>query len=60
MFQITIIHSEANMKMCVYVCLFFEPVSRSKDDARSGIKTGSGVCLCNTPVSQSVRGMEGI
>ena len=46
--------------MCVYVCLFIEPVSRSKDDVRSCIKTGSVVSLCNTPVSPSVRGMEGI
>ena len=50
-------HAEANMYMCGYVCLFVEPVSRSKDNVRSWIKTGSVVCLCNTPVSPSVRWM---
>ena len=30
-----------------------EPVSRSKDHVRSGIKIGSVLCLC-TPVSPSV------
>ena len=32
--------------MCVFVCLYFEPVSRSKDDVWSGIKIGSVLCLC--------------
>ena len=35
------IHSEANLQMCVFVCLYVEPVSRSKDYVRSRIKIGS-------------------
>ena len=39
--------------MCVFVCLYVEPVSRSKDCVRSWIKFGSVLCLC-APVSPSV------
>ena len=45
--------------MCVCVCLYVEPVSRSKDCVRSRMKIGSVVCLY-TPVSPSVPKMEGI
>ena len=45
--------------MFVCVCLYVEPVSRSKDYARSRIKFGSVVCLY-TPVSPSVPKMEGV
>ena len=38
--------------MCVYVCLYVEPVSRSSEYVRYWIKTGSVVCLY-TPVSPS-------
>ena len=41
------------------VCLYVEPVSRSKDYAQSRIKIGSVVCLY-TPVSSSEPEMEGI
>ena len=47
------------MYMCVCVCLFVEPVSRSKDYIRSRMKIGSVVCLY-TPLSPSVPEMEGI
>ena len=47
------------MQMCVCVCLYVEPVSRSKDYVRSRLKIGSVVCLY-TPVSPSVPEMEGI
>ena len=45
--------------MCVFVCLYVEPVSRSKDYVWSWIKIGSVLCLC-TPVSRSVPEMYGI
>ena len=47
--------------MCVCVCLYVEPVSRSKDKdyVRSQIKIGSVVCL-STPVLLSMPEMEGI
>ena len=45
--------------MCVFLCLYVEPVSRSKDNARSWIKIGSVLYLC-TPVSASVPEMTGI
>ena len=45
--------------MCVCVCLYAEPVSRSKDHVRSRMKMGSVVCLY-TPVSPSVPEMEGV
>ena len=32
--------------MCVFVCLYVEPVSRSKDYIRSGIKIGSVSWVC--------------
>ena len=31
--------------MCVFVCLYVEPVLRSKEYVWSGIKTGSVLCL---------------
>ena len=37
----------------VFVCLYVEPVSTSKDYVRSGMKTDSVLCLC-TPLSSSV------
>ena len=45
--------------MCVCVCLYVEPVSRSKHYVRSGIKTGSVLCLC-TRVSPSVPEIQDI
>ena len=45
--------------MCVFVCLYVESVSRSKDYVWSGIKIGSVLCLC-TPASQCVPEMWGI
>ena len=45
--------------MCVCMCLYVEPVSRSKDYVRFRIKVGSVVCLC-APVSPNVPEMEGI
>ena len=45
--------------MCVCVCLYVEPVSRSKDYVRSPMKNGSVVCLY-TAVSPNVPEMEGI
>ena len=45
--------------MCVCVCSYVEPVSRSKDYVRSLIKIGFVVCLY-IPVSPSVAEMEGI
>ena len=45
--------------MWVCVCLYVEPVSRSKDYVQSGIKIGSVVCLY-THVSPSMPKMEGI
>ena len=47
------------MCKCVYVCLYVEPVSRSKDYVRSRIHIGSVVCLY-TPVSPSATEMEDI
>ena len=44
--------------MCVCVCLYVEPVSRSKDYVRSRREIGSVVCLY-TLVSSSVPEMEG-
>ena len=44
--------------MCVCVCSYVEPVSRSKDYVRSLIKIGFVVCLY-TPASPSVLEMEG-
>ena len=41
------------------VCLYVEPISRSKDYVRSWIKTDSVVCL-STPVSPSVLGTEDV
>ena len=55
-FRLVTLQSEANMKMWLFVYLYVEPVSRSKDYVRSWIKhrkTGSVLCLC-TPVSPSV------
>ena len=43
---------------CKCVCLYIEPVSRSKDYVWSQIKIGFVVCLY-TPVSSSVSEMEG-
>ena len=40
-------------QMCVFVCLYVEPVSRSKDHVWSWIKIGSVLRLC-APVSPSV------
>ena len=45
--------------MCVCVCLYFEPVSRTKNYVRSRIKIGSVVCLYIL-VSPSVPEMEGM
>ena len=45
--------------MCVCVCLYVEPVSRSKDYVQSLTEIGSVVCLY-IPVSPSVRETEGI
>ena len=45
--------------MCECVCLYVEPISKSKDYVRSQIKIGSVVCLY-TPESPSVLEMEGI
>ena len=45
--------------MCVYVCLYVEPVSRSKGYVRSCIKIGSVVCLY-TAVLPSVPEREGM
>ena len=43
---------------CLCVCLYVEPVARSKDYVRSRLKIRSVVCLY-TPVSPSVPEMEG-
>ena len=45
--------------MCICVGLYVEPVSRSKDYIRSGIKIGSVVCPY-TPVSPKVSEIEAI
>ena len=45
--------------MCIYVCFYVEPISRSKDYVQSLIKIGSVICLY-APVLQSVPEMEGI
>ena len=45
--------------MCVCVCLYVEPVSRSKDHVWSQINIGSAMFLY-TPVSPGVPEMEGI
>ena len=45
--------------MCVCVCLYVEPVSRSKDYVQSLTEIGSVVCLY-IPVSPSVRETEAI
>ena len=45
--------------MCICVCLYVEPGSRSKDYVPSGIKIGSILCSF-TPVSSSVPETEGI
>ena len=45
--------------VCIFVCLYVEPVLRPKDYVRSLIKMGSVLCLC-TPVWPSVPKMYGI
>ena len=45
--------------MCVVVCLYVEPVLRSKDYVQSWIKVGSVLCLY-TPVPPSVHEMQDI
>ena len=40
--------------MCVFVCLYVEPVSRTKDYARSGIKIGFCLMPVHTCVAECV------